>query len=141
MGAYFGSIAGSLNHILVGDLLWLSRFRNHSDRYQSLQLLDSYPKPVALDEILYNDMDKLKVARADLDDVIIGWAAETTDSDFEKPLTYHSINGKAHRKNFGEVVAHFFNHQTHHRGQISTMLSQLGVDIGVTDFIVDVPDD
>jgi uncharacterized damage-inducible protein DinB len=47
--------------------------------------------------------------------------------------------GIASEKNFAELLSHFFNHQTHHRGQVSTLLSQLGADVGITDFLVDIP--
>ncbi|HAK91301.1 MAG TPA: damage-inducible protein DinB, partial [Massilia timonae] len=53
---------------------------------------------------------------------------------------YKSARG-AFRKKFGSLLLHFFNHQTHHRGQVSTLLTQSGVDIGVTDLIVSIPDE
>ena len=63
----------------------------------------------------------------------------TFESDFEEDFLYGNTKGLEFNKNFGEVVAHLFNHQTHHRGQVSTLLNQLGKDIGVTDFFVDIP--
>ena len=64
----------------------------------------------------------------------------TFESDFEEDFLYRNTQGLEFQNNFGEVVAHLFNHQTHHRGQVSTLLNQLGKDIGITDFIVDIPD-
>lgn len=43
-------------------------------------------------------------------------------------------------RNFGELICHLFNHQTHHRGQLSTLLSQLELNLGVTDFLIDIPE-
>lgn len=66
-------------------------------------------------------------------------AAELSDSDLAQPISYRNARGD-NRKNFGALLLHFFNHQTHHRGQVSTLLSQLGADIGVTDLVAWVPD-
>jgi len=64
----------------------------------------------------------------------------TFESDFEEDFLYRNTQGLEFQNNFGEVVAHLFNHQTHHRGQVSTLLNQLGKDIGITGFLVDIPD-
>ena len=139
MGAYFGSILGTLNHILIGDLLWLSRFKGHSNRYNALSKLEFYPQPSSLNEVLYKELHTLERARSEIDLIIISWVSETEESDFEKSFTYQDTKGVLYQKSFGSVVGHFFNHQTHHRGQVSTLLCQLGKDVGVTDFIVDIP--
>lgn len=139
-GAFFGSVIGTLNHIFVGDILWISRFKSHSDNYLSLSSIEHYPVPSALNEILFNDINDLYKFRVKLDKTIIKWVSETNESDFEEDFLYRNTQGLEFQKNFGEVVAHLFNHQTHHRGQVSTLLNQLGKDIGITDFIVDIPD-
>ncbi|MDC0612015.1 DinB family protein [Vibrio sp.] len=139
MGAFFGSAFGTLSHILVGDLLWLARIKSHSSAYHSLDVIENYPKPSALNDILWRDINDLHQARIAVDDTIIQWIAETTESDFDRPFSYKSTQGQEFHKNFAEVLSHIFNHQTHHRGQVSTLLNQLGCDIGVTDFIVDIP--
>jgi len=139
-GAFFGSLIGTLNHILVGDLFWLGRFRTHSDQYFSLAALEQFPRPTALNQILYADIEKFYEARVKLDAVIIEWLDETDDGDFQRNFAYQSTQGKPFNKNFGEVLSHVFNHQTHHRGQASTLLCQYGRDIGATDFILDIPD-
>ncbi len=140
--AFFKSILGALNHIVVGDLLWLSRFATHSPRYQSLTRLQMYPTPSSLDELLYNNLDAYWVVRRDIDVIIQEWLSnEVLEADFESNLTYRNSKGVASRRNFFELVAHLFNHQTHHRGQISALLYQKGIDIGVTDFLMDIPDE
>jgi len=139
LGAFFGSILGTLNHILVGDILWLSRYKTHSCEYKSLLKIDDYPTPNGLNDILYKDVKELYRARKEIDELLINWIDEISESDLERQFLYKNAQGVTSSRNFAEVLSHLFNHQTHHRGQVSTLLSQFGVDIGVTDFIVDVP--
>ncbi|BBB30770.1 DinB family protein [Neptunomonas japonica] len=141
VGAFFKSILGALNHIVVGDLLWLSRFATHSSRYQSLACLATHPKPSSLDEQLYDNLDAYWLVRKDIDDRVHEWlSSEVLETDFERLLTYSNSKGIVSKRNFSELVSHLFNHQTHHRGQVSALLYQKGVDIGVTDFLIDIPD-
>lgn len=140
-GSFFKSISGTLNHIMVGDLFWLNRFRKlHSPQggtFHSLNKLRGFPKPTALNEILFEDFEQLKAARYELDEIIKCWSTEElTEEDFKLDLNYRDSKGESYTKNFGALLSHFFNHQTHHRGQVSTLLSQAGVDIGVTDLLI-----
>lgn len=140
-GAFFGSVLGTLNHILVGDLLWLSRFSIHSDRYQSLNGLSALPKPKTLDETLYPELALLVKARKFVDKIIRQWLDEEIgEDDFNRTLVYANSQGVVCERDFGELLSHFFNHQTHHRGQISTLLSQQNIDVGITDLLIDIPD-
>ena len=68
-----------------------------------------------------------------LDEMIVQWTATLTDENLTSVLRYTSMKGVAARKSFSQLILHFFNHQTHHRGQASTLLFQAGIDIGVTD--------
>ncbi|SIT01517.1 DinB family protein [Neptunomonas antarctica] len=141
VGAFFKSIMGSLNHIVVGDLLWLSRFATHAESYQSLARLETYPKPGSLDERLFDDFNACWAVRKELDEIIQEWLlSEILEVDFDRDLIYKNSKGVASSRNFAELLFHFFNHQTHHRGQISTLLYQQGIDVGVTDFLIDIPD-
>ena len=145
MGAFFHSILGTLNHIMVGDLFWLNRFaRLHeadSKQFSSLQMaLSNFPKPSALNQILFDDFSELRKIRHDLDSVIQAWLTDDTcEQDFKHNLTYHNSKGVGATRDIGELVSHFFNHQTHHRGQVSTLLSQKKIDVGGTDFLMDIP--
>ena len=65
---------------------------------------------------------------------------EVVEDDFDRDLTYTNSKGVVSSRNFSELVSHLFNHQTHHRGQVSALLYQKGADIGVTDFLMDIPD-
>lgn len=123
-GAFFKSIHGTLNHLLLADRIWLGRFTD---------------KPfvvTSLDQELYRDFDELRRERAITDDAITSWAAALTDGDLAGELAYTSVvNPQPRRYPLWFAVAHFFNHQTHHRGQLTTLLSQRGIDPGVTDLI------
>lgn len=139
-GAYFKSILGTLNHILVGDLNWLRRFAKHSSHYESLDKLADYPMPNKLDDILYKNFTELRRVRSCVDQVIIDWSTrEAEQEDYDRAFEFVNSQGVSSTRNFGEVVSHFYNHQTHHRGQVSVLLSQLDLDVGVTDFLIDIP--
>lgn len=122
LGAFFKSIYGTLNHILIGDLVWMGRFTNQSFVMQ-------------LDRELYEDFDELKQKRAEVDQEILDWTEHLSPDWLDAPFTYTSITApvKSHTRPAWLLVTHFFNHQTHHRGQLTTLLSQLGYDPGVTD--------
>ncbi|GAA6135506.1 DinB family protein [Oceaniserpentilla sp. 4NH20-0058] len=141
-GAFFKSILGTLNHILVGDLIWLRRFAAYprqESKFKHLNTLSDFPEISGLGQIIYPDFDEYKTARLSLDVIITNWInEELTETDLDSTFTYQNMKDESHDKNFGEVLSHLFNHQTHHRGQVSTLLSQQGIDIGVTDYLVDI---
>ncbi len=139
-GAFFGSVFGTLNHILVGDLIWLKRIACHPDAALSLADLNEWPRPEKLNTLLHSDFKSLTEARVQLDDIIIRFIGSVDCLFFSSVLTYSNIKGEVSTKNMGHILQHLFNHQTHHRGQSSTLLAQLGVDVGVTDLIMCVPD-
>lgn len=140
LGAFFGSVLVTLNHILVGDIIWLKRFSAHPVDYSSLAYVHSLPMPSGLSTILHSDLNLLREARVALDEVIIQFSLEATEQDYEYPLAYKNTKGIAFKKQFGCLVQHFYNHQTHHRGQLTTLLNQMGVDVGVTDLLIDIPE-
>ncbi len=140
-GAFFGSILGTLNHILVGDIIWLKRFAGHPVNMESLESVQRLPKPQSLNEIVHPHIDLLFSAREALDKTICLFAGELTDDIVLSPLTYTNTKGNVFTKQMGYLIQHLFNHQTHHRGQVSTLLSQAGVDIGVTDLLANIPEE
>ncbi|RZI81906.1 MAG: damage-inducible protein DinB [Rubrivivax sp.] len=139
LGAFFGSIFGTLNHLAVGDTLWLKRFAQHRRSFPSLQPLAELETPQSLDALLFSDLPSLTARRVLLDQLILRFLEELPEDCLDEVLEYKTTKGMAGRKDFGGVLAHFFNHQTHHRGQASTLLSQQGVDVGVTDLLVLLP--
>lgn len=136
-GAFFGSILGTFNHLFIGDLIWLKRFAQISpDLAQALQ---TFPQPSRLNELLYTDFQELSQQRFKLDTLIIEWTATLSNALLEQPLSYKNMAGIAQYKNFFSLLLHFYTHQVHHRGQITTLLSQAGIDFGETDFVIITP--
>jgi uncharacterized damage-inducible protein DinB len=124
VGAFFKSIHGTLNHLLLGDRVWLGRFVGDPFLFQSL------------DQELYGDFSTLQYERIVTDSAIDAWAASLTETSLAGDLTYVIRSSpQPQRKPLWFVVTHFFNHQTHHRGQVTALLKQQGVDPGVTDLI------
>ena len=123
-GAFFKSIHGTLNHLLVGDNVWMGRFEGPA----------FVPKSLA--EELHADFDELRRAREAMDTRIAAWAATLTSQVIADELRYVSITNPAPRTMpMALAIAHFFNHQTHHRGQVTTLLMQRGIDPGITDLM------
>lgn len=139
-GAFFGSILGTLNHIMVADIIWLKRFACHPARFHALQPMGEFPTPAALNEILYPALAPLLYQRRALDNIISAWAQELNDEVLATGMSYKNLRGDEIKKNLGFLLLHFFNHQTHHRGQITTLFNQMGIDVGVTDLFVCIPD-
>ena len=124
VGAFFKSIHGTLNHLLLADNVWMGRFEGPAF------------VPVSLAQELHADFEALRAARAAVDGRIEAWAAKLTGQDLAGALRYTSIVNPAPRTcPMDLAVAHFFNHQTHHRGQLTTLLMQRGIDPGVTDLL------
>jgi uncharacterized damage-inducible protein DinB len=127
-GAFFGSIHGTLSHILFGDQIWLYRFTG-----------DEALKPVGVSTIAESataipDWADLKQRRAALDETIIAWAERMTPADLTGDVTWYSTSsGKSNTQPKWELVTHFFNHQTHHRGQVHCLLTGFGQKPGDTD--------
>lgn len=140
-GAFFGSINGTLNHIAVADTIWLHRFAKHEAAYASLGALSRFPQPTSLSQSLAPDFEGLRSYRRELDALIVLWVAELRPEHLSASIVYANLAGVTSSRNFGALLQHFFNHQTHHRGQASTLLFQSGVDVGVTDLLALIPRD
>jgi len=138
--AFFGSIIGTLNHIVVADTVWLKRFAMHPSAFISLDPIRTLDKPAALNQVLFPDFDDLSDRRTLIDGVIVRWSSELTAADLCHVYSYSRMSGGVARKSLHALLVHFFNHQTHHRGQVTTLLSQAGVDTGVTDVLALFPD-
>ena len=124
-GAFFGSIHHTLNHLLLADQAWLQRFQGQPVTMKS-------PR-----DIVHDDFALLQQARQEMDEQILAWAqALATRYDNEQLRFYSVTYQKEIVMPLFAAVMQFFNHQTHHRGQITTLLSQMNLDIGVTDLPV-----
>ena len=134
-GAFFGSALGTLNHILVGDIIWLKRFAMHAGSAEVLGAITQMPKPEKLDSIVFDDLIKLRAARERVDLIISDWIGNLVEADLDDVLAYNDTKGDPYQKPYGSLISHLFLHQIHHRGQITTLMSQFGVDFGDTDII------
>jgi len=78
----------------------------------------------------------LRLARASLDREIEDWATTIDEAWLSEPFTYVTLKGDA-QFTFPAfiLVMQLFNHQIHHRGQVTTLLTQAGEDVGVTDIV------
>lgn len=137
-GAFFRSILGTLEHLVVADTLWLKRFADHPAG-SPLAAVRDLPMPASLDQIQFGALEPLRERRGLLDRMIEGWLAELDPKALETVLSYRNSRGEPHAKELGLVLAHFFNHQTHHRGQATTLLTQAGAEVGPTDLVLLVP--
>lgn len=129
-GAFFKSIHGTFNHILLADRIWLGRFKG-------VPISDGFMGPGgirSLDQELYADFEELRRERVLTDDELSDWISQLTPERLAAPLSIIR-RGQRHESPLWWSVAHVFNHQTHHRGQITTLLTQCGCDPGVTDLV------
>lgn len=140
-GAYFSSITGTLNHIMVGDIFWFKRFSDHQAKFKSLEYFRGIERPESLNTIVHADLDSLRKKRAVMDKQIVLFTSELSDEFLSSTLRYRNSTGSEFSKNLGYLLQHVFNHQTHHRGQASALFNQAGVDVGVTDMLACIPNE
>jgi uncharacterized damage-inducible protein DinB len=113
-GAFFGSIHGTLNHLIVADRIWMRRFTGEG------------PVQTRLDEILFDDFGALSAAREVEDERIVRYVERLSEADLAATFTYRTIvQPKDMTQPLAPALAHFFNHQTHHRGQTHALLSAI----------------
>jgi uncharacterized damage-inducible protein DinB len=115
VGAYFGSLHRTLNHLLTADRIWMRRLTGTGDH------------PHELNAILFDDLPALRTARQAEDVRIMAYMEGLGETDFQNPRDYQTLNGSPQRQPLSEILAHLFNHQTHHRGQAHAILTVLGV--------------
>lgn len=114
-GAFFGSLHGTLNHLLAGDRIWMKRFTKEGEA------------PTRLDAILHEDFSGLATARIAEDERIITWVDGLDEARLAARFTYTPLTTPdVINQRLGPTLAHFFNHQTHHRGQAHAILTALG---------------
>lgn len=114
LGAFFGSLHGTLSHILVADRIWMARFTGRT------------PPDLALDATPWERFADLRAAREAEDAQIEAFAAGLTQESLEAVIAYTPITRpSAVRQPLASALAHLFNHQTHHRGQCHAMLTRV----------------
>ena len=134
-GAFFSSILGTLNHIYVADLFWLRRFTVLASCNQALSGITKLDKPKNLRDILYTDINKYVEKREKLDALILSFINSLDEKILKETIKYRNMKGEQHERELGALLQHLFNHQTHHRGQVTTLLFQAGIDPEVTDML------
>jgi uncharacterized damage-inducible protein DinB len=112
-GLFFGSLHGTLNHLLVTDYIWMRRFTGEG------------PPPARLNQILHEDFLELRAAREREDERIFDFV--TGLHEYDRVITYQNSTGKTFQQSLRSALAHFFNHQTHHRGQAHAGLTIAGI--------------
>ncbi|MBV7336362.1 DinB family protein [Chloroflexi bacterium TSY] len=122
LGAFFKSIHGTLDHILWGNRALWGR------------LIQKPIEVTVIGQILYTDFDELWAEQQKLDDELVQWTHTLDPEWLQSSLKYTSfVDGKRREIPHWVMVTHLFNHQTHHRGQVTTLMKQLGYDPGITD--------
>jgi uncharacterized damage-inducible protein DinB len=129
-GAFFKSMHSTLNHLVWGDAMWLGRFTKGTS-------LERPMPTISAGTDMYGSWQELKAARNELDDALDAWAATLDETWLASDFSWYSGITKTTRSGPAwQSVVHMFNHQTHHRGQVTTLLSQCGIDVGATDLMM-----
>ncbi len=137
LGGFFKSIYRTLNHLLLADRIWLGRFaRGTCYTFSALQDAKLVFEFDSLGQILYANFIDLRHERRDTDQVIKTWMQELDLNMLSTRVHYStSVPGIEREHSLWFGLTHFFNHQTHHRGQVTALFSQVGIDYGTTDFL------
>ncbi|MHB8885719.1 MAG: DinB family protein [Methylovirgula sp.] len=113
-GAFFKSVHGTLNHLLVTDRIWMRRFTGTGTA------------PQRLDAILCESLAELRAARDDEDRRIIAYVDGLDEAQLSGRFRYRRVSTPDEiEQELAPALAHWFNHQTHHRGQIHSLLTRL----------------
>lgn len=127
-GAFFGSIMATVNHLLWGDTMWMSRFDPS---------VDQPTVGVAKSVNFHRSIGSWSADRSRMDGKIQFWADGLRSVDLQGDLTWYSGSvGREISAPLAETVVHFFNHQTHHRGQVHAMLTAAGQKAPVSDLFL-----
>jgi uncharacterized damage-inducible protein DinB len=113
VGLFFGSVHGTLNHLLVADCIWMRRFTGEG------------PQPERLNQMLHDDFSDLRAAREHQDDRIVDFV--TGLEAYDRVISYQNSSGKTFQQSLAPALTHFFNHQAHHRGQVHAGLTIAGI--------------
>ena len=130
-GVFFDSIIGTWNHLLVTDLLWLLKLHPATDN----ETLLKQPKIISPNQVIAAQINEVSELRLAIDQAFIDWIAGLTDQQLDETCHYQSLDDQTMSAPLGHVLQHIFNHQIHHRGQLTALLSQAGVSYGHVDFL------
>jgi len=130
---FFPSIINYWNHIMFGDLIMMNRLAINEIGNLSVTDLDQFPNPVSTKDTYFDNLSALESVRSRIDNLIFEWCSTLTNKDCEQILTYRTTEGQDISRKASDIIQHMFNHETHHRGQLTCILSLNDVDYGCTD--------
>ena len=122
MGSSFGSLRDTIAHIYAAEWIWLERFQGRSP--------DSLP-----DVKVFQDVPSLKAKWAELEARLLAFVSGLTQDDLNRVIEYKTLKFGAYRNPLWQSMQHVVNHGTYHRGQITTLLRQLGAQPILTDLM------
>lgn len=134
--SFFPNIISYWNHILFGDLILLRRLALNEIATLTIADLAAFPQPKSPQDSYYQTLTEISVLRKNVDELISRYCDNLSEEDCNKFITYTSTEGQKISKAVADVTQHIFNHQAHHRGQLTCVLSQFGVDYGCMDLPV-----
>jgi len=134
--SFFPTIISYWNHIIFGDLILLSRLASNEIGPLNIADFNKFPIPKSPQDIYSHQLSDLKNLREALDELIERFCINLTEDDCENVITYTTTEGELINRVVADVIQHIFNHQTHHRGQLTCVLSQFGVEYGCMDLPV-----
>jgi len=122
---FFKSVEALCSHLYIADFNWLKRFSGlRSFSYIKASL---FHEDITFDRIPFGSVEEYISMRDELDDQLTGFADELRNDDLAMDLKYRDSRGNEFAKNFGGLIMHMFNHQTHHRAMISLYLEEMGI--------------
>jgi uncharacterized damage-inducible protein DinB len=138
--SFFPTIMAYWNHILFGDLIMLTRLINNGLVNVDLLVLSKLPVASSANDTFASNLKDLRLLRSTVDEIYVTITQSFTSEICSKVVRYITTEGDVLEKTVGEFCQHIFNHQTHHRGQLTCILSQFGLDFGCTDLPAIVPE-
>lgn len=131
--SFFTNVIGYWNHILFGDLVFLKRLALNEIAQLSPQHLVEFPTAISTQDIYHHKLSDIANLRKKVDELIVQFCQNLTEEECDKFITYTTTENVIITKPVADILQHVFNHQTHHRGQLTCVLSQLDVDYGCMD--------
>jgi len=126
IAGYYKSINAILDHYFIADTVWLKAFRQARDS----RIFES---PIVAvdrkwDDRQFSELAAYGAARSELDGLIVQYIDELRDEDLGKTIVRTNRGGQTMEKILWKSLVHMFNHDTHHRGQVSVILDQMGIE-------------
>ena len=138
--SFFPNIMSYWNHILFGDQILLRRLADNNIAGLTFEDLAGLPKAQAPNDMYCATISEVSTLRKKVDNIIIRYCESLTDTMCDQVIRYQTTEGDNIEQYVGVITQHMFNHQAHHRGQLTCVLSQFGVDYGCTDLPIIIAD-